>query len=542
MEASTEISGGEDGLWRLGILVEDTKLKSTFQDLRSSPMGLLVWFSPPHPRPLSDSAALAMSKLSLLNTFDNVHEYQAKKGVQLRAASTAHCRSPLVTLASFRCMDSGRETVLMNLDTESQSLERNTGLSRPTTPAILVASRSFLTSQGYSHLELVWTQLFSPLPLAGVILSGGPGSQTVPLTPAIVQQAMQQLSLLVDSETIILRQGTTFSLPGLFSLGGLEKRHVTVVFSVLECSPILQGRLTRETEIAVIPQEEGAEEEEEGEKGEVVVSSPLSMSQKNQSLSMSITSSSSEPYHDASIEESWESKRRSKFVLSSSSASDFSNEEEPPSDPRLEVATHPGIKLHRHYIIIPKVFATEHNLIQYETVLLVAEKARRGRSVGLADVVVSTRPRGEGQGQAEGSHAAVLMWYNGQSELERYLPPPYPGYLFEEEALQCAYVHPHLLYSLFHETLSPTRRYLISVKVSLKLRCKLALSLYVSFLCLLEPDWTGRYIDTSDIQNRLCGFTWCFFCHPHQQGVWLSSPRPRLSPWPQWARPSHFPN
>ena len=470
MSTAEEYEAGKetDELWRLAILVEDAKLDSSFQDLRAHPMRLLAWFSSPRPR--SDNAALAMCKLSLLDTFDNVHEYQAKKGVQLRSASSQRCRYPHVTLAPYHNMDSESEMVLMNLDFQSQSLEQHTGLTRPTTPTLLVASQAFLASHGYFHMELVWVHPFSPLPLDRVILSAAPARGSVPLTPALVEQAMQHLSSSVESGTVLLRQDTTFSLPGLFSLAGSgEKRHDTAKFTVLECSPVLQGKITRDTEVAVVPQEEGGEgeEEEEAEEEEVPAApSPLSRSRKSHIFSTSMTSSTSSDLYQSSVEESFESKPRSGSVLSNCSASDFRNEDELPTDPCLEVATHPGIKLHRHYVLLPKTFAVGCELSQYQTVLLVAEKTHHERALGLVDVVVSIRPRGEGEGAVEGSHGAIVLWYDGQSELESYLPPPYPGYRYEEDALQVAYVHPLLMYSLFHETLSPTRRYLISVKVS----------------------------------------------------------------------------
>lgn len=469
-------TGRDDEVWQLGVLVENTKLENSFHDLRSNPMRLLAWFSPPPPpRASRDGAALAMCKLSLFNTFDNVHEYQAKKGVPLRAASTVQCRYPHVTLATYCYMTSGRETVLMNLDSDSHSLEPNTGLSTPTTPTILVASQSFLVTHGYSHMEVVWVQLFSPLPLERVILSGRQSSETALLTPSLAGQAMQYLAHLVEQKVVLVRQDTYFSLPGLYSASGSEeKKHVTLDLSILECHPVLQGRLTIETEMVVLPQGEGAE---------VAL----------HSLAMPMTSSS-ELCQDSSVEESWEeSKSRSESALSNCSASDFRNEEELPSDPSLEVATHPGIKLHKHYIVVPKTFAKEHELFQYQNVLLVAESRQSAGTAGLADVVLSTRARRDGG--AEGSHAAVMIWYDGQSELERYLPPPYPGYMYEQEALQCAYVHPHLLYSVFHETLSPTRRYFISVKVS-----------YLTHT-LSTKAWNFLHFKTSALLHRQ---SWCW--------------------------------
>ena len=439
-QASSDSDGGDDGLWRLAVVLDAEKLDSPFQYVRASPMRLLVWLLPPS-RPPGDNSALAICKLSLFDTFDNVHEYQTPKGVQLRAANTALCRYPHVTLASYHYMESGRETVLMNLDT--QSLERNTGLSRTTTPTILVASQAFLVSHGYTHLELVWCQITSPLPLQRVIMMGGQG--TIALTPSLMRPAMEQLACLLEKETVILRQNTVFSLPGSFSVSGSkeERRHGTVELCLLECSPVLQGRLTRETEVVVVPQGEG-----------VAGDGPPSLSRLRRSHSL--TSS-------GEMEASWETtKSRSASVLSNCSASDFRNEDDLNSDPSLEVVTHPLIKLHRHYVMVPKQFATDHELFQYQTVLLVGERSDRG--VGLADMVLSTRTRSEGQ--AEGCHPAIVIWYDGQVELDHYLPPPYPGYHHDDSALQCAYVHPHLMYGLFHETLSPTRRYLISIKVS----------------------------------------------------------------------------
>ena len=461
MQAARKGSGERDeGLWRLAIIVDVAKLETRFTDIDSNPMRLLAWFTPPLPSGQGeDGTALAMCKLSVFDTFDNVHEYQAKKGVQLRAASHAQCRYPHVTMAAYLCMGTARETVLMNFD--SQSLSRNTGLSQPATPTILVASEAFLVSHGYAHMEQVWVCLQSPLPLERVIVSGG--QRATPLTPSLVLPVIQQLATLVAHETVIFRQDTPFFLPGPFVLTGSEeeRRHGTVEMCVLECSPVLQGQLTSETEVVVLPREETSEEEEgEGGEGEGSESSPSlnTRSKSRQSLSMSFTSSG-----EAGMEESWETKSRSASVVSNCSASDFRNEEEMNSDPTLEVASHAHIKLHRHYVIVPKSFALDHELFQYQGVLLVAD--RYSPRTGLADLVLSTRARGEGLHGTGGSHAAILLWFDGQAELERYLPPPYPGYLFEDEALQCAYVHPHLLYTLFPETLSPSRRYRISLKV-----------------------------------------------------------------------------
>ena len=448
----------EDGLWRLAIMVDGSSDQLSFVEVRSKPMRLQAWFppSPPPPRP-GDGTALAVAKISLLDTFDNVHEYQTKKGVQLRAASSARRRYPHVTLASYRSMGDSEELVLMNLP----DMERHTGLSRATSPAILVASSSFLASQGYCHLELVWVQVVRPLRLERVVLSGGAGG-TTPLTPSLIGDAMQELSKLLEGETIVLRQGTTFSLPGRFSrseAGEEERQHGEVELSVLETSPVMQGQLTRETEVVVVPQAEG------------------------DAPSLQSARSLHQPGGGASaLEESGETRS---LTSSNCSASDFRNEDEeeedPTSDPSLELLTHPDLKLHRNHVLVPKQFAEQHELLQYQMVVL--EPVGLPLSGGVADMVISTRAPGEEGG---GSHAAILVWYNGQAELERYLSPPYPGYTYPEAVLRCSFAHPHLLYAIFHETLSPSRRFLITIKVSWK-NISL-LSQTVSLPCRLEKE------------------------------------------------------
>jgi hypothetical protein len=440
---SMDIDAGKDGLWRLAIVIDGDQLERPFEYLNSSPMRLLAWFSPPSPpAQLGEETALAMAKISLLDTFDNVHEYHTKKGVPLRAASTDRCRYPHVTLASYRCMDDDtRETVLMNLP-DCQSVERHTGLSRPTSPTILVSSPAFLASQGYFHLELVWVQITWPLCLQRVLVSGG----TVALTPAIMGEVMQQLSELLGKETVVLRQGATFSLTGKFPRGGEEeRRHGVVQLRVLEASPVLQGQLTRETEVVVVPQVEGE-----------MTAGSLGSSGKSLSLS-------NLPFPTGESSALVESVEARSFTASNCSASDFRNDDEEEaestSDPSLELLTHPDLKLHRNYVLVPRRFAQDHELLQYQMVVL--ESLGQPQGLGLADIVISTHSHGE---EAAGSHSAILMWYDGQAELERYLPPPYPGFTFSEAVLDSAFVHPHLMYSLFQETLSPSRRYTVTMK------------------------------------------------------------------------------
>ncbi len=469
MQATSKDCAAPNELWRLGMLVVDAD--DNFQELRHHPLRLLAWFTPPSQQ---GGTALAVGKLSLLDTFDHVHEYEAKKGVRvpLRASSTQRCRYPHVAVVPFKDMGNGKEAALMTLDLQPPALERHTGLTRPTSPAILVASKTFLTSYGFSSSELVWVQAFVPLPLDRVVLSTRPGREGLSLTPNLVEQAMQHLFQRMKEGPVLFRQGTAFSFPASFFLGKSEQqRHEVAAFTVLECSPVMQGQLTEQTVVAVLPEEEAEEEGEGDEEEEVVVeeevdmglpmSLPPSLPRKS---CMSSLSSSEEVSLEAGMVDSWESKPRSGSVISNRSASDFRNEEEI-SDPMLEVVTHADIKLHKHYVILPESFAREHELFQYQTVLLVAEETRQDSPAGLVSFVLSTRRKKYGDERAEGSHGAIVLWYDDQAELEQYVPPPFLGYSYEREALQAAYVHPFLLYSLFHETLSPTRKYFISIKV-----------------------------------------------------------------------------
>ena len=442
-----------DGLWRLGIFVED--VENSFEKSRADPMRLLSWFSPPRPQPCCKDRVLAICKLCLLNTFDHVHEYSGKKGVPLRAANAQQVCFPHVTLAAYSDMGDGKETVLMNI---SNFVEPHTGLTQPTSPTILLASPSFLASQGYFNRELVWVQVYTPLPLNQVILSAQSSGGRVRLTPPAVKQAMQQFSQIMRRETVLIRQDCIYSFPVSFSLDGSgEQVHEMAEFAVLECSPVQQGRLVEDTMLAVLPlaDVDTTRDDKLMFAGDEASFPPqFFVRRKSHSLTRS---GSTEFYHD-SFEKSYDSKHS---YITSTSASDLCNE----ADPSIEVATHPSIKLHRHYVILPKGFALQHKMTEYQPVLLAAEKTMQSGTAQLADLVLSVRPRSHRGGEAEGSHWALVLWYDGIMELERYVPPPYPGYLYEPGAIQTAYIHPYLLYSLFHETLSPTRRYYISFKV-----------------------------------------------------------------------------
>ena len=462
MQASRTDDADPDELWRLAILVEDTE--GSFQELRHHPLRLLAWFSPPPPRVEGRSTVLAVGKLSTLGTFDHVHDYEAKKGVPLKSTDSQRWQFRHVATVSFNDMGSGREAALVTLNLQARALERHTGLTRAISPSLLVASRAFLEAYGFSNMELVWVQLETALPLSHIILGPRPARGGLPLTADLIEQTMQRLFERMQEGAIFFRQDATFSLPATFTLKSGEQRHETVEFVVLECSPVLQGQLTENTEVAVVPQEEDGEDEgEEEEEEEEVVS--LHLPRRLPFLSQ--TSS-----EEAELLASCETKQRSSSVLSAQSASDFRNEEEV-VEPCLEVVSVPHLHLHRHYVLLPRTFAESHELFQFQTVLLVAEQEETGDdgrrttlagSTGLESLVFSTNRKLDGR-EVVGTHHAIVLWFDGQTELEKYVLPSSLGAVFEEKALEVGYVHPFLLYALFHETLSPHRRYFISIKV-----------------------------------------------------------------------------
>ena len=456
MQSSRADDTDPDELLRLAILVEDTD--SSFQELRYHPLQLLAWFSPPPPRVESRSTVLAVGKLSTLGTFDHVHEYDGKKGVPLKSTDSQRWQFRHVATVSFSDMGGGRETALMTLNLQARTLERHTGLTRATSPSLLVASSAFLKAYGFFNMELVWVELETALPLSHVILGPRPARGGLLLTADLIEQAMQQLFKMMQEGAVLFRQDMTFSLPATFTLETGEQRHETMEFAVLECSPVLQGQLTENTKVVVVPQEE---DEEEGEEEAV----SFHLSRRHPFLSQA----SSE---DAELLTSYETKPRSSSVLSAQSASDFHNEEEV-VEPCLEVVSVPHLHLHRHYVLLPRAFAEPHELFQFQTVLLVAEQGETGwdgrrttlpGSTGLDSLVFSTNRKLDRR-EVSGTHHAIVLWFDGQAELERYVLTSSLGAVFEEKALEVGYVHPFLLYALFHETLSPHRRYSISIKV-----------------------------------------------------------------------------
>ena len=154
-----------------------------------------------------------------------------------------------------------REDLLEHRTTDSHEvLTLPVGAARRVSPALLLVTAHFLAAYGFSPKEQVWFRAFAPLPLERVILALLP---EVPLSSEQIEAVVGQLYQRSEQESVVLQQDFDFRtqvmLPdptrrkGRGQWAGAEAVPQPVAFQVLETVPVLQGRITKETVVAVAP-------------------------------------------------------------------------------------------------------------------------------------------------------------------------------------------------------------------------------------------------------------------------------------------------
>ena len=154
-----------------------------------------------------------------------------------------------------------REELLEHCTSSSQEdLTLHVGVARPMSPALLLVTAHFLAAYGFSPKEQVWFRAFAPLPLERAILALQP---EVSLSSEQIGEVVGQLYRRSEQEAVVLQQDFDFRaqvmLPdptrskGRGQWAGAEAVPQPVTFQVLETVPVLQGRITKETVVAVAP-------------------------------------------------------------------------------------------------------------------------------------------------------------------------------------------------------------------------------------------------------------------------------------------------
>lgn len=428
----------ESGIWRVGILLE----ASFLPQLRSSPMNLITPVTAPLEAEKSGCrGVVALCKQGLLHTYQYANEYitPSQVGCQLHAVDNGDCQFPAVLAASLSDELVDFDAVFQQLSIVLQDVNVATGFPQPSEPTIILASQHFMECYGFFTREPIWFRQYSPATLDQVMLA-----PVGPLCHQVLGNAnrvVSQLYYKAMNESIVMQQGFKFvfradfvsdSTPGVVQ----SNQDVVLTFQVLECSPVLQGKITNNTVITLLP-------------------SPNTLSSDFQ-LSR----------HRRSTRE--EGKAHADLAVSASDLRFLSEEEVTTEGYVIEVVSVASFKLQSQYIVLPKETAIKHGIYHCQNVLIeAAEEANRRSPVSnLSEVTVPLFISNEDEKSlSKRAHMAIAFLYEDEFELEHYIPPPSLGMDYDTSALTLAYIHPQLLFFLFPETLSPSVHYYLHIKV-----------------------------------------------------------------------------
>ena len=421
--------GDEFGVWRVGMFLEASYLPQ----LRNNPMKLIKPVSAMvTPDSSVECGVVAVCKQGLLKTYQYVNEYNtpSPSGCQLHAVDDCACKYPAVLAAPLANQLLDFEELFQQLNIGLEDLRVATGFHQPSEPTIILASQHFMECYGFFTREPIWFRWYSPSILTHVMLSPtGPfSSQAL----AEARHVIAQLYAKAENEPVIMQQNFKFVLRA--SLNSPGAHDVVLNFQVLECTPVLQGKVTADTVITFLPPS-------------VVTAQESRLDRRRRST---------------------REEGRGHTAASASDVLDLSEQQSEKEGYVIEAVGVASFKLQSQYIVLPKETAKKHGIFHCQNVLIEAaqESGKRTPST-LSDVTVSLCIT-DGCGQLLGRrvHMAIALLYEDEFELERYIPPSSLGLDYDTTALTMAYIHPQLLFFLFPETLSPSVHYYINVKVS----------------------------------------------------------------------------
>ena len=408
------------GIWRVGILLEASYLPQ----LKKSPMRLI--------RPVTDTPAVhgtvnagvvTLCKSGLLKTYQYVNDYitPSPAGCVLHAVDQCAGQYPSMLAVPLVAEVVDSEELFKHLSLSPQDLHLVTGLPQLSEPVVLLTSQHLMESYGFFSREQVWFRWYCPALLEAVIF--------VPMAPvydtaADIKTVVLQLFEKAEKECMLVHQGFNFVFQA-----HLDGRDVELIINALDCSPVLQGRITKDTLISFVPPTGGQ------------------FSKRRRSTR--------------------EETRNSKVAASVSKPHSECEDNVGSHGYKVEAISVQSFRLPSHYIVLPKETATKHLIFNCQNVWVEAVEDDRLVS-NISDVTLPLSTQRPHQKTGKRGHVVVAFLYEEECELEKYVPPFFLGSEYDTAALTVAYLHPEMLFFLFPETLASSRHYFINIKVSLQ--------------------------------------------------------------------------
>ncbi len=397
----------EAGIWQVGMLLEASYLPR----LKKDPMKLIV----PKAGRSGRSGVASVCKIGTLNTFKFANEYvnPTSNSCTLRVVDHTDCQYPSVlSVPLLEDNDIDSLSVLNHLNLTPNDLHIVTGLPQKSQPVLLLASQHFMESYGFFTREQVWFRWSSCIPLKEVL---------VKVINSSAVEVAHIATQLYHQDMVVLHKGFNYTIPMHPNEPGDQVCRV----HVCHCSPVLQGRITKDTVITVLPP------------------SPSEYSYTNKRRRSLRDISKRVPQSDMPKDESTE------CVIEAVCVSSY--------------------KLPSHYIVLPKEIARKHNITHCQNVWVEAQQAEDRHITKLSEVNLQLRSVSSiGLAQRKHQHRqhmAIVFLYEVEYELEQYVSPFLLGSEYDTVAMTMAYIHPELLFYLFPETLSTSRCFTIKIQV-----------------------------------------------------------------------------
>ena len=378
---------------------------------------------------------------------------------------------------------------------------------------LLFACEQFLDNFGFYNKEVVWVSSIKPLPLNKVIISPTGGNYTDDdITELITQMYNQcQLSLiLANTGYQYLHQSDAGICSTPESLADATEDDSSppwmpnddcssdssivppVPYNILETTPTLQGYITTDTTIAVVPYQSPVPRYEVvssnsspsgGDSDELFDASSTPPSYLTYSRLRAISAS------DIQIEDSGQIDM-SPFVEDQSISLPTTIPGVPESQSFvIEARLGEGFQLLHHYVILPKAIARKHNIWELQNILISCSSARTNATDPIMRTIITLnnelkheRDESVAIGNATHKRLAIVRLYETADELQTLVPRVLLGHGYNQDDLNVAYLHPELLFNLFTETLSVKRRqYFVSIEVGVVMIMGVVILYYIYY-------------------------------------------------------------
>ena len=380
--------------------------------------------------PTKPAYCVSVCRQASLGTFRFSNEYTSVQNVGDNVGTVDPSLLRFPTTIVLPVCDLSRHTLPDSLN-DLHINRVHIGLQQTQSPDVLLTSSALIHSLRCFDRESVWYRPSTlPVPLERVVLAMSCDLGSCEEARSVVSRIYE----LSREGPLVLHQDFDFTV-------GVEAG-LSIRVNILETFPTLQGSVSAsKTTVAVLPTD------------------------------------ALPPSLDDSLELRPRAESASNFDLEGPLAT---------GDYIIEAVTLNNFPLQNHFVVLPKDSARRYNIQHCQNIWISPSSPLRG-TLSKRKSVIQLDSSGGGGGEERERvrmHMAIALLYEDTQQLERYIPPREFGQRHLSADLGLAYVHPELLYYLYPETISPSRKF----KITIKVQCMETKAILILF-CLSSCSW-----------------------------------------------------